>query len=203
MKITLLGILTVLEELNVKNVIIGKQFEDSENYKKFLNIVKEKNLKVHVLEAGTKINIEKDLYFDVLWPNKKEEVSENSLNNNAFVCKLNYNKFSMLFTGDIEEETEKILVSKYKNSNNILKSTILKVAHHGSKTSSTQEFLDLVKPEIALIGVGKNNKYGHPNEEVINRLQSLHATICRTDKNGEIQINISKFGVKCINLTIL
>ncbi len=161
-----------MEELKVKQIIIGKQFDNSENYNKFLDIIKEKNVKVHVVEAGIKINIEKNLFFQVLWPNDKQKISENSINNNALVCKLNYKNFSMLFTGDIEEEAEKILMSNYKNKYN-LKATILKVGHHGSKTSSTSEFLNLVNPKIALIGVGKNNTFGHPNNEVLERLYNL------------------------------
>ena len=78
----------------------------------------------------------------------------------------------MLFTGDIEEISEKAILEKYKDTNT-LKSTILKVAHHGSKSSSIDEFLELAKPSIALIGVGKNNLYGHPNIDVITRLENL------------------------------
>ncbi len=166
------GIMTILEELSVKNIVIGKQYQDCENYKKFLNIVKEKKIKVNVVEKGSKIHIEKKLYFDVLWPNSSQIVSENSINNNALVCKLFYKNFTMLFTGDIEEEAEKLLISQYKNTD-YLKSTILKVAHHGSKTSSAKDFLDLVNPKIALIGVGKNNNFGHPNEETIKKLENL------------------------------
>ena len=120
------GILYLLKEINVKNVIIGKQFEDSENYKEFLKIINEKNIKQIVVTEGQKINIEKDLYFDILWPSKDQEIQENSINNNALVCKLNYKNFSMLFTGDIEEETERILSLKYKDTN-VLKADILKV----------------------------------------------------------------------------
>lgn len=166
------GILSVLEELKVKNVIIGQQFEDSENLQEFLEIVNEKNIKVNVVEAGNRIHIEKNLYFDILWPSSNQEISENSINNNALVCKLNYKNFTMLFTGDIEEEAEKVLVLKYDGTD-ILKSTVLKVAHHGSKSSSTEEFLNLVQPKIALIGVGENNMYGHPNSDVLTRLTSL------------------------------
>lgn len=166
------GILSVLEELKVKNVIIGKQFEDSENLQEFLEIVNEKNIKVNVVEAGSRIHIEKNLYFDVLWPSSNQEISENSINNNALVCKLNYKNFTMLFTGDIEEEAEKVLVSKYGGTD-ILKSAVLKVAHHGSKSSSIEEFLNLVQPRIALIGVGENNLYGHPNSNVLARLTNL------------------------------
>lgn len=166
------GILSVLEELKVKNVIIGKQFENSENLQEFLEIVNEKNIKVNVVEAGSRIHIEKNLYFDVLWPSSNQEISENSINNNALVCKLNYKNFTMLFTGDIEEEAEKVLVSKYGGTD-ILKSAVLKVAHHGSKSSSIEEFLNLVQPRIALIGVGENNLYGHPNSNVLARLTNL------------------------------
>ena len=123
------SILHLLREIKVKKIIIGKQFEDSENYQKFLKLVKERNVKVHMVEAGKRINIEKDLYFDVLWPSSKQVISENGINNNSLVCKMMYQKFSMLFTGDIEEVAEKAIVEKYGN-NNILKSTVLKIAHH-------------------------------------------------------------------------
>ena len=78
----------------------------------------------------------------------------------------------MIFTGDVEEVAEQKMITIYWNTN-MLRATILKVAHHGSKTSSIQEFIELVKPKIALIGVGKNNTFGHPNEYVIGRLQNL------------------------------
>lgn len=79
-----------------------------------------------------------------------------------------YQKFSILFTGDIEQIAEKEILKKYGDT---LKSTILKVAHHGSKSSSTEEFLNAVKPKIALIGVGKSNNFGHPNAEVLERIE--------------------------------
>lgn len=187
----LVGILYLVNEIKVKNIIIGKQFENTENYKKFIEIVKKKHIKVNVVEQGVKFNIEKNIFFDVLWPNSMQEISENVINNNALVCKLNYKNFTMLFTGDIEEKAEKILVSNYKNTN-ILESKILKVAHHGSNTSSTQEFLELVKPKIALIGVGKNNTFGHPNDEVIERIKTFGAQIYRTDEDGEIEILVNR-----------
>lgn len=126
------GLLTIMEELTIKNIIIGKQFETCENYEKFINIVKEKKIRVMVAEAGQKVNIEKYVYFYVLWPSSKDMISDNVLNNNSLVCKLVYKDFSMLFTGDIEEIAEKAIQEKYKNTS-ILKSTILKVAHHRIK----------------------------------------------------------------------
>ena len=166
------GLLTIMEELKVKNVIIAKQFETCENYEEFKNIVKEKKIKVHVVDAGRRIKIEKNLYFDVLWPSSGHVIQENSINNNSLVCKLVYKDFSMLFTGDIEEIAEKAILNKYKDTN-ILQSTILKVAHHGSKSSSIEGFLNAVKPKIAVIGVGENNTFGHPNQGVIERLGNL------------------------------
>ena len=190
----------MLDKIKIKNVIIGKQFEESENYKKFIEIIKER--KIHVITVGVallgdplnKIQIEKNIYFDILWPDENNVISENNLNNNSLVIKFNYKKYSILFTGDIEKIAEEKIVSKYKNLN-ILNSTILKVAHHGSKTSSTKDIIDLIEPKIALIGVGENNKFGHPSDQTIELLQSINCKIYRTDKMGEIEItiNVKKF----------
>ena len=181
------GLLYVMEEINIKNIIIGKQYEECENYKNVIKIAKEKNININVVEAGQKVIIEDNLYFNILWPCSKNIVNQNIINNNSMVCKLVYNKFSMLFTGDIEEIAEKEILNKYINLN-ILKSTILKVAHHGSKTSSIQEFLNAVRPKIALIGVGEENKFGHPSNITINNLKLINTQIYRTDKMGEIII---------------
>ena len=166
------GVLYIMENMKIKNIIIGKQFETTENLQKFLSLVNKKKINLKIVQAGNKINIENKVYFNILWPEPSKAITENSINNNALVCKMICNDFSMLFTGDIEEQAEKELIAMYK-STNILESTVLKVAHHGSKSSSTEEFLDLVKPKIALIGVGKNNNYGHPNKDVLNRLNSI------------------------------
>ena len=167
------GILTVMQELKVESVVISKQAEISENYKKFIKILNEKHIKVIVVGQGDRLYIEKNLYFDVLWPNPSKLIQENALNNNSIICKLYYKNFSMLFTGDIEEIAEKQILQEYKENLQILSSTILKVAHHGSKSSSIQELLENVKPKYVLIGVGANNNFGHPNDEVIERLKSL------------------------------
>ena len=167
------GLLYVMQEIKVKNIIIGKQFENSENYKNLLQILKNRKINVSVVKAGDRINIEKNLYFDVLWPSPDNVITENGINNNSMVCKLVYGDFSMLFSGDIEEVAEKRILELYDDNLNVLKSTILKVAHHGSKSSSIEEFLCAVKPKLALIGVGANNLYGHPASEVIERLDEL------------------------------
>ena len=98
----------------------------------------------------------------------------------------------MLFTGDIETLAEKQIVAKYRSEE--LKSNILKVAHHGSKTSSTNEFINKIKPQISIIGVGENNKFGHPNTQTLQTLQSYGSKIYRTDTAGEITIKVNKKG---------
>lgn len=181
----------MMQEIPIKNVMIGKQLEDSENYQEFLKIVKEKKIKVNLLEAGQRVNIEKNLYFDVLWPSSNSTISENPLNNNSLVCKMTYQNFSMLFTGDIEKIAEQKILKLYQNNLELLNATVLKVAHHGSKTSSSIDFLNAIKPKVAFIGVGKNNRFGHPNREVIDRLEGLGVGIYRTDENGEIHMIVS------------
>lgn len=162
------GILTVLSEINVGKVVIAKQYENSENYNEFLKTVKQKKIRVEVVSKGDKINIEKDVQIQILFPEEKP-IEKNALNNNSLVLKLSYKNFSMLFTGDIEAVAEERLVEIYANTN-ALSTTILKIAHHGSKTSSIQEFLKLAQPQIAVIGVGGKNPYGHPNSAVIDSL---------------------------------
>ncbi len=165
------GILSLLEELKVGQIFVGKQEKESENYEEFLGRVKEKNLQVREVKKGDKIIIG-DVTFHILWPIEKQ-IEENQLNNNAMVMKLQYKEFSMLFTGDIEEVAEKKILDTYNNDLDILKATVLKVAHHGSKSSSTEEFLKAVNSKVAIIGVGESNMFGHPSDVVLERLQSF------------------------------
>ena len=180
------GILYIMQEIKVKNIIIGKQFENSQNYEKFVNLVQQKDIKVRIVEAGENIKIEKDLNLNVIWPNSKNEISDNSINNNSLVFKMMYKKFSMLFTGDIEEIAEKKILQTCNVKN--LESLVLKVPHHGSKTSSSQGFLDAVRPKIALIGVGKNNKFGHPSDITLEKFKMYDTKVYRTDQKGEITL---------------
>ena len=183
-----------MKNIKIKNIIIGKQYESSENYQEFLKIVIDKKINVYVVQKGERINIEKGLYIDILWPNEKDMIADNWINNNSLVFKLVYKDFSIMFTGDIEEEAEKAILEQYSNNINKLQANILKIAHHGSKTSTTENFLKTVSPKIALIGVGKNNNFGHPNEQVIERLKENGVKVYRTDTDGEISIVVNRNG---------
>lgn len=183
------GLIYILNEIKVKNIIIGKQYENYPNYENFIKCATRQKIKVHIVEAGMKIKIENKVYIDVLWPDSKNMILENSINNNSLVCKLKHKEFSILFTGDIEKPAEEAILKKYKNFE--LESTVLKIAHHGSKTSSSIEFLDKVNPKYALIGVGKNNKFNHPSSQTITKLREKNIRIYRTDLNGETSIKTS------------
>lgn len=184
------GLIAVVENLKVHNIIIGVQDSEYENCTNFLELAKSKNINIIVVKSGDKVKIDKYTYFDILWPDTQNMISDNGINNNSIMAKLVYNDFSMLFTGDIEEIAEKEIIKKYKNTN-VLNSNILKVAHHGSKSSSIQEMVEIINSKIAVIGVGSDNKYGHPSSDVVERLESYGSKVFRTDLNGEIMIRIS------------
>lgn len=187
------GLISILESINVKKVVISKQASISEEYLKFVNIIKERKIPVQIVKRGDKINIDKQSYFEILHP--AEELMDDQkggLNINSIVAKLVYKtskeKFRTLFTGDIEEKGEQELLNKEIE----LQSEVLKVGHHGSKSSTTENFLDKVNPKIALIGVGEKNTFGHPSSVVIERLTRRKIRIYRTDINGEIKMSINK-----------
>ncbi len=122
----------------------------------------------------------------VLWPRVPEDPflkgTRSDPNSNSIVAKLTYGKTAFLFTGDAEPDTEATLLRK----NIDFTSTVLKVAHHGGRHSSTAAFLAAVKPQAAVISVGARNDYGHPTSEVLERLRAQKAQVFRTDLDGEV-----------------
>lgn len=195
------GLFYIMKNLKVDNIIISRQGKNSENFKKFIQIMSKKQINLIIVKRGDYVKIDDTSYFEILFPEEKQ-ISDNVLNNNSIVAKFVSSNVTMLFTGDIEEIAEKRLCELYRNTNK-LQADIIKVAHHGSKTSSTLSFLELVNPKIALIGVGADNNFGHPNEGVLERIKKLGTQIYRTDQTGEVSIVIDKKGnVKISNFII-
>jgi competence protein ComEC len=145
------------------------------------NLVSEaKRLNVNVIraEVGQRWNV-KDNYFTVVHPAQEKYEDKN---NQSIVLFADIGNKTWLFTGDIEKQAEKQIQTALKNKT----IDVLKIAHHGSNTSTIPEFLNLVSPVIAVISVGRNNWYGHPHREVINRLEERNIIIARTDQHGAI-----------------
>lgn len=180
------GFKYLLENMKIKNIILSKQYKSTSNFKEIMELVGKKEVNIIKVEAGDILRIDKFVRFKIFSP--ASNMTDN-INDNSIVMKLEYNNFSCLFTGDISKEIEESLVKEYGK---ILESTVLKVAHHGSKTSSAESFINTVKPKIALIGVGKNNKFGHPTNEVVEKLENIKTKIFRTDLNGEIILKINR-----------
>lgn len=131
--------------------------------------------------AGNRIVIGKDITLDMLHPFEYVPKNKNS-NLGSVVAKLRYGNSIFLLTGDIERKNEKELITRGVS----LTADILKIAHHGSKSSSTSEFLAQVGPKLAVIQVGENNRYGHPHKEVLERLEKSGSRTLRTDRDGDI-----------------
>lgn len=175
----------VLHRYHVGRIFVSVDMVDSPWFRKIIDATKRSGTDVRVVRAGDSIVLERDLVMDILWPAKKiDPALLKELNNTSLVLRIHDNHHSVLFTGDSESLVEDVLLK----ARIPLESEILKVAHHGSKTSSTDAFLKAVNPKIAVISVGRDNSYGHPNADVIKRLEAVGATVRRTDEGGEVDV---------------
>ncbi len=187
------GLIDVLKRYQIGAFIFNGQKGEASSFKDLEKTLQENKTKIIVLVEGDKIKYQNN-YFAILSPSKKL-LSTNDPNETALVMELISQGSKILFTGDISSKIEKYLLQKYD-----LDIDVLKVSHHGSKYSSSKEFLDATTPKISVIEVGKNS-YGHPTEAVLNKLIEVGSQIFRTDKDGMIKLiidnsNISLFKKK-------
>ena len=187
------GLLFILNEMPVRNYFDNGQESIDLIHVKLCEIAKEKNIPYMALHSGDKIEIDNKVRVEILHPtreisNLKSQISnlkERGHDNNfSIVMKITYGNFSVLFTGDIEKEVEEFMIGQGAD----LKSIILKAPHHGSSSSSTEEFIKAVNPEVAVFSVGYNNPFRHPNKKVLARYRDAGAKIYRTDRDGLIEI---------------
>ncbi|AGK54991.1 DNA internalization-related competence protein ComEC/Rec2 [Bacillus sp. 1NLA3E] len=173
------GAESVMEGLNVKEILLPKVKNQSDLEGEIINLAKRKAITItYVSEgAGWKIGTS---HFQILSPPVEMEGVDK--NNGSVVIYVKLGGLSWLFTGDMEEEMEKKLIKKHPS----LQIDILKVGHHGSQSSTSEELLRQYHPEVAVISVGEKNRYGHPKPEVISRLQEHSVQILRTDQHGAI-----------------
>ncbi len=175
----LFGLLDVLKNYKVKSILYTGIGKNSAEFQEWQDLIKKENADINISQAGQKIVLSSNplIYIDVIFPPKDSSFSNN--NDASIISRLNFNATSFLFMGDA---TEKV----YSGLSNV-DSDVLKVAHHGSKDSYSQDFINSVSPKIAVISVGKDNKYGHPDVSVLENLNKSGIQVLRTDESGDIR----------------
>lgn len=170
----------VIENFEIGTVYMSSAVTTTKTFEKLIDKIEEKNLETIIPNIGDKISFG-DCDITVLSPSKEYD----DLNNNSIVIRLNYGNTSFLFMGDAEKEAEKDIIELGADIN----VDVLKVGHHGSITSTTKEFLNKVNPSYAVILCGEDNDYNHPNQETLDKLDSMNVKYYRTDINGTILID--------------
>ena len=174
------GLDNVINKIDVDKIYLPEIQTNTKTYEDVLQAIQNKNQKINSFKQGNKFTI----------GNAKLEVmtdsilDKNNLNLSSNIIRMEFNGTSFLFTGDAEEENEKTI--KWPQTD------ILKVGHHGSTTSTSQNFLNQLKPKYAIISVGKDNEYGHPNKEILQKLNNIETEIFRTDESGTIEIIVTE-----------
>ncbi|EOU1840390.1 MBL fold metallo-hydrolase [Clostridium perfringens] len=185
------GMDEVLENFDVKSFYAPKVAHTTKTYENMLKAVKNEGLKIQQIKEGTKIDLGKDTEVQVYSPVKSQY---EELNNYSPVMKISYGQNSFMFTGDAESLVEKEIL----NENKDLKADVLKLGHHGSHSSTSEEFLKAVNPSTAIVSCAKDNKYGHPHKETMSNLKKAGITVYETFRDGDITIssNGKKLDVK-------
>lgn len=177
------GLIDVIERYRVKHFVVNSLRKESKVFQEFQKVVLAENPDIYFPKIGDEINIG-SMKLLTLWPQSQDKVLgvttiEREINDTSIVLKLSFGNFDVLLSGDISTKIESRL--------DLSDVEVLKVAHHGSKYSTGEEFLKLVQPELAVISVGKNS-FGHPTEEVLERLSNQAIKLLRTDQEGTIEV---------------
>ncbi|AQT85455.1 beta-lactamase domain-containing protein [Paenibacillus larvae subsp. larvae] len=172
------GLDKVIDHLDIGKVYLPKASSNTKTYESLLTSIKQKGLKVTTAKAGVKLDWDPDVQVEMLAPVK----SYKDNNNNSAVVRLTHGANAILLTGDAESESEQDMIALKAE----LSADLMLVGHHGSNSSTTAAFLNKVKPKAAVIQVGKGNKYGHPKEKVLQRLEKQGVKVYRNDEQGTI-----------------
>jgi len=177
----LTGLIGVLKYYDVEHILTSGLEKDTVIYQEWRELIEQKEIPLVLAQAGQNIILQEDIILEILWPDQKSIASySKTANNVSVVGRLVYGDKEILLTGDIESKVENILAKQD------IQSDILKLAHHGSKTSTSYNFFKAVNPEIGIISVGENNRYKHPSQDILDRIKDI--LIYRTDKNRDIKI---------------
>lgn len=176
------GLDEVISNIYVDKIYLPKIQTNTKTYEDVLAAIQNKNKKINSLKKGDRLKIgeaEAEVITDSI-------LDKNNLNLSSNIIRLEFNETSFLFTGDAETENEQSII-KWEQVD------ILKVGHHGSTTSTSQNFIKQIKPQYAIISVGKYNDYDHPHDKIIKRLQNIGAKILRTDESGTVEVIVTKY----------
>jgi competence protein ComEC len=174
------GLNDVLRNFTVRGALIARRPAGDPEFAKFSQTLARTRTHAEMIKAGDVIHFG-EVKVSVLWPPAS---GEKSTNNDSMVLRIQFGERSILLTGDIEQAAERALLASQQH----LHADVIKVPHHGSKTSSTQEFVNTTRSQFAIISVGRNSRFGHPHEEVVDRWQSNGATVLTTGNSGTITI---------------
>lgn len=196
----LTGLIHVLRSYEVSQIVVSGDVNNTDGFSVFLEEVMVEDAPLHLAVLGDQIRVG-NLVFEVLWPDRRTELAEvwnslpdrevlgasldsGDLNERSVVLLLKYEQFDALFAGDIGFQTEQAL----KGYGVLSDLELLKVSHHGSKYSTSLAFLEEILPELAVISVSAKNRFGHPTDETLERLQRVGSQVLRTDELGDVEV---------------
>ena len=181
------GLVEVVKRYEIGEIWLTGVHHDLADYTEFLSLIKERDILTKTAKVGEIVFQDEKIKLKILYPKENLEGREvSNLNNTSVVARLVYQNFSAIFTGDLEEDKQRDLIDQPSIE---ISADIFKVSHHGSANGLLTEFLSQVNPEIAVISVGENNRYGHPSPKILDKLKMiLGIEIFRTDQNGDIKI---------------
>ena len=185
------GMATIIKTLDIGKIYMPKVSTTTRTFENTLLAIKNKGLKVTPPVAGSPIQLDPAIKVTILAPNSPKY---EDLNNYSIVLKIVYGEISFLLTGDAERESENEMLAKGYD----LRAQILKIGHHGSKSSSSAKFLDAVKPKVSVISVGQGNDYGHPAPATVKRLEK-YGVVYRTDQYGTVVLESEGISVRVGN----
>lgn len=186
------GLIAVLENYQIGVVLDNGQVSETGVYEKYRAIIQKKQIRTVWAQRGVRVKLGQAA-MEILSPDDVVGVSTNDSNLASVVAKLKFGENSFLFTGDLPFAGETQLLTSGAN----LSAQVLKVAHHGSKSSTSVQFLDAISPRDAVISVGAQNRYGHPTPEVLDRLKNKSIQIFRTDEVGDVEYDCQGINLEC------
>jgi competence protein ComEC len=185
----LAGLVDVLERYDISMILWTGVEHSSAEYQEWVRLLEEEKANVVVAERGQRVALGGAVFIDILAPfDNWRGRSATKINDTGIVSRLQHGNNSILLTGDISKSVEhRLIFESFGSPFFVLRSNVLKVAHHGSKTSSAEEFIAAVAPDAVVVQVGRKNRYGHPTQEVLERFAAVGSTIFRNDFDGDIR----------------